>query len=73
MEANPMHDQDIAESIERLTAEERDLFQQETRKEILPEDQIRLRAIEVQLDQYWDLLRQRRTRRRVGDDRSRRP
>jgi len=32
------------------------------------EDQRRLRALQVELDQCWDLLRQRRALRTVGQD-----
>ncbi len=32
------------------------------------EEQSRLRSVEVELDQCWDLLRQRRARREFGDD-----
>jgi hypothetical protein len=32
------------------------------------EEQTRLRAIEVELDQSWDLLRQRRARREYGEN-----
>jgi len=32
------------------------------------EEQARLRALEKSLDQCWDLLRQRRARREVGDN-----
>jgi hypothetical protein len=32
------------------------------------DDHARLRALEVQLDQLWDLLRQRRARRAAGLD-----
>lgn len=40
-----------------------------TRARFLSEDEhIRLRALEVQLDQLWDLLRQRRARRDAGQD-----
>lgn len=33
-----------------------------------PEDRGRLKAVEVQLDQCWDLLRQRRALRETGGD-----
>jgi hypothetical protein len=33
-----------------------------------PEDRRRLDKIQVELDQYWDLLRQRRAREEFGDD-----
>ena len=32
------------------------------------EERQRLQAIELQLDQYWDLLRQRRAREEFGED-----
>lgn len=32
------------------------------------EDRARLQALEVRLDQLWDLLRQRRARRLAGED-----
>jgi hypothetical protein len=32
------------------------------------EDRRRLEAIELELDQYWDLLRQRRAREEFGED-----
>jgi hypothetical protein len=35
---------------------------------MLPDDRARLEAVEVQLDRYWDLLRQRRARRDAGQD-----
>jgi len=35
---------------------------------LAPEDHDRLQAVEVQLDQCWDLLRQRRARRAAGQD-----
>ena len=35
---------------------------------LAPEEEERLRTIEVALDQCWDLLRQRRARRHAGQD-----
>ena len=37
-------------------------------KPLTDADQRRLRELEVQLDQCWDLLRQRRARRHAGQD-----
>jgi hypothetical protein len=37
-------------------------------KSLTPDEKTRLRALEVQLDQMWDLLRQRRARRAAGLD-----
>lgn len=33
-----------------------------------PDDAERLRQVQTQLDQYWDLLRQRRAKREFGED-----
>lgn len=51
--------------IERLVAEEHKLFSTQP----LPEEQQkRLKAVQVELDQCWDLLRQRRAARETGHD-----
>src|ERR687888_568696 len=59
-----MSDESIAGRIERLVAEERELRTREqadsTHVEALEADRERLRAVEVELDRCWDLLRQRR-------------
>ena len=51
--------------INALVQEEERLYQQ---SEMSGEDHERLGAIKVQLDQCWDLLRQRRALREFGDD-----
>jgi Protein of unknown function (DUF2630) len=65
-----MSDESIADRIERLVAEEHDLLQREEadsqNAERLEVDQQRLRAVKVELDRCWDLLRQRRALRRAG-------
>ena len=61
-----MKDQEIHEHIETLIAEEHDLMSRGGRRS--QPDQQRLDAIAVQLDRYWDLLRQRRARRDAGQD-----
>ncbi|MBY0289131.1 MAG: DUF2630 family protein [Mycobacteriaceae bacterium] len=53
-------DQDILDQVNQLVAEEK--------VGPRPEDRGRLRAVEVQLDQCWDLLRQRRALRETGGD-----
>jgi hypothetical protein len=68
-----MSDESIAATIERLVAEEHQLRQREEADrtasgDVLEEDKDRLRAVEVELDQCWDLLRQRRALRDVGAD-----
>jgi predicted nuclease with TOPRIM domain len=62
-------DVDIQSTIRGLIAEEHRLRQEVGEREITPEEeQGRLRQIEVELDQCWDLLRQRRAKREFGED-----
>jgi hypothetical protein len=63
-------DESIAARIERLVAEEHELRSREQgdNAEELDADARRLRAIELELDVYWDLLRQRRALRDAGGD-----
>jgi hypothetical protein len=63
-----MEDQRVIERINDLAGEEHELFQRESRGEATEEDRKRLKGIEVTLDQCWDLLHQRRARRRAGLD-----
>jgi hypothetical protein len=55
----------VLRHIEELVTEEHRLQAQESLSE---HDRARLRALEVELDQTWDLLRQRRALRGVGLD-----
>lgn len=65
-----MSDETIANRIERLVAEEHDLRHREESDsedtDRLESDQERLRAVEIELDRCWDLLRQRRALRSAG-------
>ena len=67
-----MSDESIAARIEGLVAEEHDLRVREQKDsadaDALAEERQRLRAVEVELDRCWDLLRQRRARREAGAD-----
>ena len=65
-----MSEDNIAAKIEQLVAEEHDLRKHEeaARGDDLEEDKGRLRAVEVELDRCWDLLRQRRALRDAGGD-----
>lgn len=65
-----MSDESIATRIDRLVAEEHELRARETKDadDALEADAERLRAIEVELDVCWDLLRQRRALRDAGAD-----
>lgn len=62
-------DSDTLARIHDLVAEEKDLRERLQNHEISEsEEHERLRAIEVALDQAWDLLRQRRALRETGGD-----
>lgn len=64
-----MADFDIREHINGLIDEEHRLRGQVERGELAPgEERERLRQLEAQLDQCWDLLRQRRAQREFGND-----
>ena len=60
-----MEDQSILKRIQKLVEQEHELDAHEDRS---PEDRERYHKIQVELDQCWDLLRQRRAKREVGDD-----
>jgi hypothetical protein len=59
-------DDDVHGKIEALVAEEHELWEREAAGEASEADRQRLRDVKVSLDQYWDLLRQRRARRASG-------
>jgi hypothetical protein len=62
-------DEDILAHVNQLVAEEKELRAKLQHREIEEsEEHQRLRAVEVQLDQCWDLLRQRRALRETGGD-----
>jgi Protein of unknown function (DUF2630) len=67
-----MDDQNIAARIESLVAEEHELQHREQSdshdEERLEADRERLRRVQVELDQCWDLLRQRRAREEFHQD-----
>ncbi len=62
-------DRDTLAHIRELVAEEKSLRAQLTHGEISESDEHdRLRRVETELDQCWDLLRQRRALRESGGD-----
>jgi hypothetical protein len=62
-------DADALSRINELVAEEKALRDQLQHGEISEsEEHTRLRHLEIQLDQCWDLLRQRRALRETGGD-----
>jgi hypothetical protein len=63
-----MDDSTILQRIAELADEERTLEEGHVGEALPPDGLDRLRKIEVELDQCWDLLRQRRARRSAGQD-----
>ncbi|MFE7237569.1 DUF2630 family protein [Streptomyces sp. NPDC057580] len=64
-----MDEQEIIDNIGGPISEERTLRDRSTRNMGLRDDEKScLRTVEVQLDQCWDLLRQRRALSEFGDD-----
>ena len=63
-----MDDETILEFIGRLSDEEQRLEESHRGQPLSKDQQDRLRAVEVQLDQAYDLLRQRRARRTAGQN-----
>jgi Protein of unknown function (DUF2630) len=63
-----MEDEQIHGEIERLVAEEHELWEREGAGASTPDDRRRLEGLKVSLDQCWDLLRQRRALRESGRD-----
>ena len=64
-----MEDGSIRSRIGDLVEEERILRDRLSRHEVTPdEEQAQLRSLEVELDQCWDLLRQRAAKREFGAD-----
>jgi hypothetical protein len=69
MHGEPMADEEISDHIEALVREEHALLDRGGSERGLDEaGHARLEAIRVELDRYWDLLRQRRARRAAGED-----
>jgi uncharacterized protein DUF2630 len=66
---DPNTDSNILAQVHELVAEEKELRAKLQHHEIdETEEHRRLRSLEVQLDQAWDLLRQRRALRESGQD-----
>ena len=58
-------DASVLAHVQRLVAEEHRLLEQ---PDAAPDSSKRLSALQVELDQCWDLLRQRRALRETGGD-----
>ena len=64
-----MDDNAVLSRINELVAEEEKLLESSAGTDGLnAADDARLKAVEVALDQCWDLLRQRRAKRHAGQD-----
>lgn len=61
-----MNDKEILHHITELVNEEHELMNLAEGAGLDDEQQARVKALEVSLDQCWDLLRQRRARRNAG-------
>jgi hypothetical protein len=64
-----MEDRQVQDHIEQLVAEEHQLLGRGgTPQGMNPADHKRLEEVRVELDRYWDLLRQRRAQEEFGQD-----
>jgi hypothetical protein len=63
-----MDDAQVQDHIEQLVAEEHRLLGRSSEQGLTPLDHDRLAKVRVELDRYWDLLRQRRAREEFGED-----
>ena len=62
-------DKSLFHRIDELVAEEHELRTKHAAGDVDDEaERTRLRALEVELDQCWDLLRQRRAKREFGEN-----
>ncbi len=63
-----MSDNAIHQHIEQLVAEEHRLYEQSDERRLTIDERKRLDEVGVQLDRYYDLLRQRRAKREFGEN-----
>jgi hypothetical protein len=63
--ADDAKDRSLLHDIDRMVKEEEALY---AKSEMTADDHTRLAKLKVELDQYWDLLRQRRALREFGKD-----
>ena len=61
-------DSKVQDHIEQLVAEEHRLLGHSSEQGLSQADHERLAAVRVELDRYWDLLRQRRAYEESGED-----
>lgn len=63
-----MNDAEILRRITTLVDEEHELTKRAEHGGLDEDEHARMKALQVSLDQCWDLLRQRRARRHAGQD-----
>lgn len=63
-----MNDSEIHKHIEDLVAEEHRLYERGDEHALTPDERKRLDEVSVQLDRFYDLLRQRRAKREFGEN-----
>jgi hypothetical protein len=63
-----MNDQSVSDHIEQLVAEEHKLLATHGSAGLSAAEHERLERVRIELDRYWDLLRQRRAREEFGLD-----
>jgi hypothetical protein len=63
-----MNDDELHQRIDELVTEEHTLERAHVGRALSDAERERMGQLEVQLDRYWDLLRQRDARRRAGLD-----
>lgn len=63
-----MKDSDILQHINQLVEEEHRLLSKAEEGPLTEEEKARVDQLQVSLDQFWDLLRQRRARREFGQN-----
>jgi hypothetical protein len=63
-----MNDDELHQRIDELVAEEHQLERGHVGRALSDAERERMAQLGVQLDRYWDLLRQRDARRRAGLD-----
>jgi hypothetical protein len=63
-----MDDKTVTDRIDELARREHELFERESKGSATDAEREELRQIQIRLDQWWDLLRQRRARREFGQN-----
>lgn len=63
-----MNDAEIVQRIDKLVDQEHAMERQHAEGGLSDTERVQLEQLEVQLDQCWDLLRQRRARRDAGQN-----